>query len=215
MYTKGGRTKRHIVACAAPLFNVKGFAGTSIADILEATGLEKGGLYRHFSSKNELAIAAFDFAVKILERRHAIAQTGQSTAIGRLAFCVRVMANVVYRPPLRGGCPILNTAIEADDTHPELRDRAAKAMRAWQRRVAQVARAGVASGEFIAGTDPEIVATIVTSALEGAIMLQDPAQMERVAEHLQAWLGSLCSDRGLHDDDTFYGAKRTIRSDGE
>ncbi len=60
MPTKGAQTKAHIVAAAAPLFNVRGFAGTSMNDILDATGLEKGGVYRHFASKDEIAVAAFD-----------------------------------------------------------------------------------------------------------------------------------------------------------
>jgi len=69
MPTKGERTKAHIVATAAPIFNERGFVGTSLNDILAATGLEKGGIYRHFESKDELAVAAFDYAVKMLQAR--------------------------------------------------------------------------------------------------------------------------------------------------
>src|SRR5208283_5028756 len=60
--TKGEQTRREIVRKAAPLFNQKGFAGTSLADLMDATGLQKGGIYRHFSSKEELAAEAFDYA---------------------------------------------------------------------------------------------------------------------------------------------------------
>ena len=178
MRTKGRLNRRHIVAAAAPIFNVKGFAGTSIADILEATGLEKGGLYYHFASKDELALAALDHALRMLERRHALAQAGWKSAVGRLIASVNVVANSVHHPVLRGGCPILNTAIEADDTHSQLRDRAAEAMRGWHERVTQIIREGIASGEIRAGTSPAVVASILTSALEGAVMvtalLKDP-----------------------------------------
>src|ERR1700753_1685032 len=68
--TKGGDTRREIVEKAAPLFNQKGFEGTSLSDLMRVTGLQKGGIYRHFSSKEELAGEAFDYAwQKAFERR--------------------------------------------------------------------------------------------------------------------------------------------------
>jgi AcrR family transcriptional regulator len=44
--TKEEITRRTIIAKAAPLFNRLGYAGCSMQDIMAATGLEKGGLYR-------------------------------------------------------------------------------------------------------------------------------------------------------------------------
>src|SRR6201998_3651020 len=62
--TKGGRTRQKIVETAAVLFNQKGFTGCSMGDIVAASGLEKGTLYGHFSTKEELALPAFDYAWK-------------------------------------------------------------------------------------------------------------------------------------------------------
>lgn len=195
--TKGGRTREHIIASAAPIFNVKGFAGTSIAEILEASGLEKGGLYRHFSSKDELAVAAFDYAIGVLEARRICAEEKTTTALGRLRAYVDTVAASIEKPPLAGGCPILNTAIEADGTHPELRQHAARAMRDWQARVKEAVEDGVTSGELRPDVDAAATASVLTSALEGAIMitalLREPAHMERVAGHLHFYLESLRS----------------------
>jgi len=195
MLTKGDRTRQHIIARAAPLFNTKGFAGASVADVLAATGLEKGGFYRHFRSKDALALEAFDYAMRILEKRHDAAQAGRTTALARVQACVDVVAASIREPPLCGGCPILNTAIEADDTHPALRERAAAAMRDWQSRIVRILDDGIASGELCVDVDASMVAAILTSALEGAVMtaslLRDPAQMDAVAAHLHDWLGTL------------------------
>ena len=60
--TKGQQTRRGIIEKAAPLFNQKGYEGTSLSDLMDATGLQKGGIYRHFDSKEELAAAAFDYS---------------------------------------------------------------------------------------------------------------------------------------------------------
>src|SRR4030081_59409 len=59
--TKGEQTRQRIVEHAAPIFNQHGFEGSSLADLMEATGLKKGGIYRHFASKEELAAEAFDY----------------------------------------------------------------------------------------------------------------------------------------------------------
>ena len=65
MVTKGVETKQKIINKSLQLFSVKGYYNTSINDILEATGLTKGGLYGHFKSKEEIWYAVYDQAVTI------------------------------------------------------------------------------------------------------------------------------------------------------
>ena len=64
MSTKGLQTRQHIIRKSLQLFSVKGYFNTSINDILEATGLTKGGLYGHFPSKEDIWYAVYDEAVK-------------------------------------------------------------------------------------------------------------------------------------------------------
>ena len=74
--TKGEQTRQRIIARAAPVFNVHGFAGTSMGQLTEAIGLEKGGIYNHFPSKEALALQAFDYAVGLTAARFAAALDG-------------------------------------------------------------------------------------------------------------------------------------------
>src|SRR6266404_7078605 len=130
--SKGEQTRQRIVAEAASLFNRRGYHGSSLQDLMEATGLEKGGIYRHFSSKEELAALAFDHAWnEALEaRQHGI--DGISNHVDKLK---QFIANFVERrPSVPGGCPLLNTAIDTDDGNPVLRERARKALRGWRGR---------------------------------------------------------------------------------
>ena len=62
---KGEQTRQEIIRKAAPIFNQKGYAGAALSDLMRATGLKKGGIYRHFESKEELARDAFDHAWKV------------------------------------------------------------------------------------------------------------------------------------------------------
>ena len=58
---KSARTRQFIVEKSAPIFNKKGYSGTSLHDLTEATGLTKGGIYGNFENKDEIAAAAFEF----------------------------------------------------------------------------------------------------------------------------------------------------------
>lgn len=193
--SKGERTRQRIVAQAAPVFNTYGYSGTSMAELTRATGLEKGGIYNHFPSKEALALAAFDYAVGVVGERIAAAVAGKERATDRLLAMVGFFAEYVERPPVAGGCPILNTAVEADDTEPALRARAQAAMTGLQKLIGATVKQGVARGELRADADPRAVATVLTATLEGAIMLgrlyQDPAQMLHVVAHLTAYVESL------------------------
>ncbi len=61
---KGEQTRHEIIRKAAPIFNQRGYEGAALSELMEATGLEKGGIYRHFESKEQLAGEAFDYAWK-------------------------------------------------------------------------------------------------------------------------------------------------------
>ena len=57
---KAERTRQYIIEKTAPIFNKKGYAGTSLSDMTGATGLTKGSIYGNFNDKDEVALAAFD-----------------------------------------------------------------------------------------------------------------------------------------------------------
>ncbi len=65
MAAKGAQTRKKIIDRSLQLFSVKGYYNTSVADILAATGLTKGGLYGHFRSKEDIWYAVYDEAVRI------------------------------------------------------------------------------------------------------------------------------------------------------
>ena len=61
--SKAEHTKQKIIETAAIIFNQNGYVGTSIADIVKSTGVNKGGIYKHFKTKDEIAVAAFDYSL--------------------------------------------------------------------------------------------------------------------------------------------------------
>jgi TetR/AcrR family transcriptional repressor of nem operon len=193
--TKGLQTRQRIVEMAAPVFNRQGYVGASMRDLISATGLEKGGIYNHFGSKEQLALEAYDFAMSRVTNALARSQDEATDAVDRLTRMIRAFAKFARKPAIAGGCPIMNTAIEADDGNPELRERAEQSMTLWHRLIGRIVKDGVAAGTLASGTDPYALASLVTASLEGALMLsrlyRDPVYTDRVVDHLVAHVQTL------------------------
>jgi TetR/AcrR family transcriptional repressor of nem operon len=187
---KGEQTRQEIIRKAAPIFNQRGYDGAALSDLMRATGLEKGGIYRHFSSKEALAAEAFDYAWREAfdARIHDLDTIPNS--VDRLK---QLVANFVERRGIiPGGCPLLNTAVDTDDGNPVLRERARKALRGWRNYLVSVIRAGIKAREIRLRVDGKKVATLIISSLEGAIMLyrleRNEESLRAIQAHLDAYL---------------------------
>jgi len=66
---KGEETRERLLELAESAVLQKGFAATSIDELIAAAGITKGGFFYHFKDKNELAKALL---VRYLENDHAI-----------------------------------------------------------------------------------------------------------------------------------------------
>ncbi len=193
--SKGEETRERILARSAQLFNRQGYFGASLTDIMRETGLEKGGIYNHFSSKEQLALESFDYAYKLVQERTRQALAGKFNAIERLLAIVSVFQSEADDPPVAGGCPIMNTAIEADDANEVLRDRARAAMDDWRATIHRIVNKGIERQEIRPGIDADEVASILIATLEGALMLsnlyRDPTHMKRAADHIVRYIETM------------------------
>jgi len=184
--SKGEETRNRIIEQAAPLFNKFGLSGVSIKDIMAATDLQKGGIYRHFDSKEEIAIAAFDHNYRTLTIHLTEGLSDMPDARTRL---LTFLGNFTQVPTLLdGGCALLNTAIEHDDGNPILRERARAALREWRKTLHQILQKGMQTGVFRPALDIESIATLYIAALEGSVMMSrltdDHQQIQQVIDQL-------------------------------
>ncbi len=190
--SKGEQTREMILERAAQLFNRQGYFGSSLSDIMHETGLEKGGIYNHFGSKEQLALEAFDYAYELVQQRVQWALEGKKNAIDRLFALIFVFQGLAENSPVEGGCPVLNTAIEADDAHGPLRDRARNAMDSMRATIQRIVIRGIERQEIRPDVDVDAFATVFISTLEGAIMLtrlyQDTVYMRRASDHLTNYI---------------------------
>jgi TetR/AcrR family transcriptional repressor of nem operon len=190
--TKGEQTKEMILEKAAVVFNRQGYFGASLSDIMAATGLEKGGIYNHFTNKDDLALQAYDYAIEQTEAAFTAALLGQRHAIDRLLALAGVFEGIPDDKPIPGGCPVLNTAVVADDTHPQLLERAQQTMLRWHGTIERIIQRGIERGEIRPEIDPDALATHFFVTLEGAIMLsrlhQTAHYMDQTLSYLREYL---------------------------
>ena len=191
--TKGAETRRAIIRQSAPIFNRKGYEGAAMSDLMDATGLEKGGIYRHFKSKQQLAAEAFDYAWDVAFQLRTKDTEQIANSVDRLQQWVR---NFRERREglVPGGCPLLNTAIDADNGNSVLRRKAERALNGWMDRLRKTVEQGKRSKEIRAGVDAEEVAATIISTLEGSLMISRLQRSERAIDqgcrHLARYLES-------------------------
>jgi TetR/AcrR family transcriptional repressor of nem operon len=188
---KGEQTRQEIIRKAAPIFNQKGYDGAAVSDLMRATGLEKGGIYRHFASKEELAGDAFDHAWKIAMDTRFQGTEEIPNTVARLKQIVRNFRD--RRAGLvPGGCPLLNTAIDSDDGNPKLRLKARQALSGWLDRMQSIAEEGKRRGEIRSDVDSRKLATLIASTLEGSHMMSRLQKKEEARDlavhHLEEYL---------------------------
>ena len=166
-------TKQYIIEKAATLFNQNGFAGTSMKDIMTATDLSKGALYGHFKTKEDIALAAFEQAVIIVWDEIKLRTSVIEHALDKLKAVVYFYKERILTPPVEGGCPIQNTAIDVDDGNPALRESVRETTSLWQKNIKKTLHKGMQKGEVRLDVNAADFAIRFVAVLEGGIMLSN------------------------------------------
>ena len=192
--TKGEQTKQFIIEQAAPIFNTKGIAATSMSDLMESTKLSKGSLYVHLENKDILACAAVDYNMKILKEKVATAINSFTNPKDKLFAYINLFNNPL-EPMVVGGCPILNFGSEADDTNETVKLKVNKVINLSQEIIAEIIQEGINAGIFKPTWVAAEFATIMFAMIEGGIMISRMAGNNSKIEVISVYLKKLISDQ--------------------
>jgi TetR/AcrR family transcriptional repressor of nem operon len=164
-------TRKKIVKSASTLFNTKGYKATSISDITTLAGITKGAIYKHFKDKSELEKACLtEMTGRLLVNvTHRIKDA--KDAKSKLWSILEYFGEYGENPPFEGGCPIMNAAIEVDDSDPVLKKVVSNIMTNIVTGIARVLQNGIDRKQIQSNVNPEEYATMIYSALEGGIMM--------------------------------------------
>ncbi len=169
--TKAEKTKQFIIETVAPIFNKKGVYGTSMNDITQATGLTKGAIYGNFKDKDDLANTCYDQNLIFLQKGFYRSFTGAHSNWEKLEELLLFYRSNFTELSAAGGCPLMNTAIEADDGYTLLQDRVRQTFEAWEKELEAIISEGQESGEFNAHSDASTLSKLFIATVEGAILL--------------------------------------------
>ncbi|MGD8522813.1 MAG: TetR/AcrR family transcriptional regulator [Desulfobacterales bacterium] len=196
MESKGTRTRRNIIEKSLQLFSVKGFYNTSISDIQEATGLTKGGLYGHFTSKEDIWYAVYDEAVTIWKNivfKDMRSNTGPLERI--VTFIENDLEDYLGSDVFDGGCFFLNMLVELSGQSAAMSKRIlsgfvrlSKLMQTWLEEAGK-------NGMLKEGLDYKEIANFIVISLNGAAALyissRDALILEQTVNQLQFYIRQL------------------------
>jgi len=153
------------------LFNTHGYKATSLSDITKSTGLTKGAIYRHFKSKEMLELKSLYHLSSMLNEKLRVVIKAQPTAGKKLRAVFSFFNSYITNPPIEGGCPLLNAAVESDDSNPTLRQGALKILNNLRDSLLVILDNGVKHRQLRKNIDQNYYATVIIASLEGAIMM--------------------------------------------
>ncbi len=192
--SKAEKTKQYIIERAAPVFNAKGYAGTSLQDLIEVTGLTKGSIYGNFENKDEVAIAVFEYNFSLVVNHIRSKMAMRKGAVEKLLIYPEVYRNFLKLEFLKAGCPLLNTATEADDAHPALKEKARQAHKFWKQSLEKMLLEGVKAKELNRHLNIPQVAAVIMSLIEGAVMQAKLSGKAHELEHSMDYLENMIQE---------------------
>jgi TetR/AcrR family transcriptional repressor of nem operon len=166
---KGEQTKQVILQKTRMLLVTKGFHHTSVSEIIAACGVQKGSLYYHFPSKEELGLAVLEDA-----RDEFFAILDQSltgtTPLAKVFNSLEAVRRQMQRANFVGGCLFGNTALEMSDSNPRFQEVIREVFERWVDLLTKT----LAEHRESDGTtfqEPRLLAKLIVAAIEGGIMM--------------------------------------------
>jgi TetR/AcrR family transcriptional regulator, transcriptional repressor for nem operon len=196
MTSKGDLTRQNIIEKSMQLFSVQGYFNTSIAGIVKATGLTKGGLYGHFRNKQEIWYAVYDECVTIWKRVVFRGARGIPDPLARIDQVIEnSLKNYLGAGVFEGGCFLFNSLVDLTGQSPTMSDHVLKGFRAFTELLRHWLEEAEQKGGLKDGISPEAVANFIVISLNGAAPLyaasKDPAVWQQTMDQLHYYINSL------------------------
>jgi TetR/AcrR family transcriptional repressor of nem operon len=155
---------------AADIFRLQGFAGTSLVDLLKATGLARGSLYKAFADKHALFLAALDqYIAEAMERLRD--RLAQPSARDGIRLTLQYYAGLSSEARGMQGCLINTATAELLPEDPVVRDRVGQYFDRMRALLAETLLRGQAQGEFNPKLDPEAFSRLLLCTIQGMRVL--------------------------------------------
>jgi TetR/AcrR family transcriptional regulator, transcriptional repressor for nem operon len=162
-------TRDRLVLVAMKLFHEKGYAATSIQDILRVAGAHAGSLYHAFPTKHDLLVAVLElYRDGLYPMLLAPAWKGVADPIERIFVLLSKYRAALIATDCFYGCPIGSLALELHEPDPAVRELLSLNFRGWADAVEQcLAHAG---RRIPSDVNRQELASFVLTVMEGGVM---------------------------------------------
>jgi TetR/AcrR family transcriptional repressor of nem operon len=184
-------TRQFIIDKTAPVFNTKGYNGTSLNDLTEVTGLTKGSLYGNFDNKEEIAIAVFHYSMERVRETARLKMEKAKSSKDKLLALLDFYSQYVFSSPIPGGCPLMNNAVEADDQHVFMKKAVATEIKKTIDVIAGLLVKGKREGEFKNSINEKEIANLFFCSIEGAIIVSRVSSSDAAMKSVASFNRSL------------------------
>ncbi len=171
-----------LLRCATALFWERGYAGTSVDDVVRATGVSRSSLYAAFPDKSALFLAALEHYLDTVTR----AKLERLSQGGRAALAIeRFLLDVADERPTANapahGCLLTNTAVEIGAREEEIAALMRKAFARLERALADRLDEARQQGDLAAETDTKQFARQLVALVQGLRVMTRLGTEPRVA----------------------------------
>ena len=174
-------TRLRILKAAFQEIHRHGYQGMRVDQVLKITGLKKGALYHHFSSKQALGYAVFEELIQIRITELSIAPLKNFTdPLDGIHTLFENLGNVWDDEFFTLGCPLNNLAQEMSPIDEGFRERIEKFFQYWQKSIAEALKNGQKQGIVDASINTDDCALFILSAIEGALGMTKNYQNKEV-----------------------------------
>jgi TetR/AcrR family transcriptional repressor of nem operon len=170
MVTKGDITREKILEAARYLFNTKGFGATSINDLVDASGLQKGSIYFHFPGKDAIGLTVLEEARSSFMGFLSDSLIGDSPGLCLENFFRDVMEKHLATGFV-GGCIFGNTALEMGDNDKRYAEIIDQVFDQWIGKIEKIVMAAQEKGELRDDISGNALARNIVAVIEGGIMM--------------------------------------------
>ena len=176
MGTKGQRTREHIMGTAQSLILQRGYAGTSIDDIIGEAGITKGGFFYHFDGKNDLARSLVlryldqdaEFFNELGDRARSLTEDPLQQFLIFLKLMAEAMENL---PGAHPGCLVASFAYQSHLFDDDVRELYFKGMVSWRELFLEYIKKAAERHEPKIEMPLEELADNLIAAIEGGILM--------------------------------------------
>ncbi|SEH48975.1 DNA-binding transcriptional regulator, AcrR family [Mycolicibacterium rutilum] len=182
-----------VIAAAREEFWTRGYACTSVDDLIAATGLGKGSLYGAFGDKHGLFLRALDdyIGTRMAQIRDELGDPRRQ-ARDRLVRHLRAQVTATAADKMLRGCMMANSAAELSGSDVAVERVVGRAYRQWRALLTECIEEAQRDSAIDTRRDARALATVLLAFLRGQDALHQggvrPAQLKPAVDELLALL---------------------------